>query len=121
MGKSIKNEFDQLISTISLEIMKEKPLKSFHLAVDELKTMGEISHNHIKDVNADISEMKKVTKRSSETLTDLINNKKHEISTSISTLNDEIALIKKKNSVLLIISAIQFVVVTFLAFKMIVG
>ena len=97
MATSIKNEFDQLISTISLEIMKEKPLKTFHSAVDELKSMGEESHEQIKDVRIGMNEMQKITRNNNKKIISELDKSNRKFQDTISNINNEVIILKKKN------------------------
>jgi hypothetical protein len=121
MSKSIKSEFNELISTISLEIMKEKPLKSFNLAVNELLKMEEKSQDIIKDVSNNINEMQKITDKNSEKIVERMDQENVKLQESMINLNYEVVKLKKKNTVLLFMSFIQIIGLLFLVFQTLVG
>ncbi|MGM0379674.1 MAG: hypothetical protein ACQEQE_07995 [Bacillota bacterium] len=124
MGQNIKEEFNEMISVISLEIMKKKPMKDFYSTIDDLKSIEKDSAKKINNIKKDINMVKKSTDKNKENIVEslkssnkYLNEKIDGSNKLINDLKDKINIINKRSNLLLIFSLIQFLIVIFLAYK----
>ena len=121
MGEKIKEEFDQLISTISLEIMKEKPLKHFHTAVDELKAESKTSFQDLKYLKKEMISYKKESEEKNNEIIQRINENQQTSDEGIKQLVNKMNVIKKRGNFLTVIAVFQFAMIAFLVYSISVG